>query len=234
LLVAAAAALVGIALRQMALVNRALNLKLLVLRVFGIDRQAHFTFDGVLAYWRHFGSHFILVDPTLVKARQSVDTWIFPASIGLMLLFFASFDFADLVEKIGPQLMAQIWIVAVAATLVTVAECMRICDVVMMDLRGFMSERKGCEYEVDYLFDVLPLDRIVFLADPEGVEQALNLLRDRWAYLRSSSPNTESQAPAVRVYVTTKENNRDVHWILDILLDMTADTEADRATGNSE
>lgn len=46
------------------------GLALLVLRVFHVDFVASFLFNGLMAYWRHFGTHFTIVDPAFVWQRQ--------------------------------------------------------------------------------------------------------------------------------------------------------------------
>jgi hypothetical protein len=46
-----------------------------------------------------------------------------------------------------------------------VKEFARRSDVVLMDLRGYMAQRSGCKTEVNFLFDAVPLARLLFLID---------------------------------------------------------------------
>ncbi len=45
------------------------NNKLLILRVFGINKAALFTFDKLQRYWQHYGSVFTVVDPSFMKNK---------------------------------------------------------------------------------------------------------------------------------------------------------------------
>lgn len=51
-------------------VYRVPGVRLLVLRVFGFDASAQFTFDGVLRFWSHFGHFFTIVDPSYWRHRN--------------------------------------------------------------------------------------------------------------------------------------------------------------------
>jgi hypothetical protein len=53
------------------------NYKLLVLRVFDIDDNAKFTFDGLLRYWKHFGSFLTVADPALLRNQMHVGWRLF-------------------------------------------------------------------------------------------------------------------------------------------------------------
>ncbi len=100
-----------------------------------------------------------------------------------------------------------------------VAEFARSADAVLMDLRGYCAARQGCEYEVDYLLDVVPMERVVFLiaeqGDPEPVRR---LLHERWAQLRATSPNLRPTAVPVTLYLTRAHDEADVQGILDLLV----------------
>ena len=254
---------------------------MLVLRVFGIDRQANFTFDGLLTYWRHFGSHYIVVDHTLIKHQQTYERWYVPGIFGLTLLFIGSLQIDGLYETgsvlftgrwwvpggvivlgvlyaylsvrlVGRRFMksrvevdrriadinanpgnlnltfrnlsmlchANVWKHAVAA-------CSEACQVVMMDLRGFIPEKKGCAYEVDFLFDTVPLQRLLFLVDEQAAPAVETLLAERWSRLHPDSPNLGLAEPGVRLYVASREDGKDVQGILDTLLDTATGEQAD-------
>ena len=50
-----------------------------------------------------------------------------------------------------------------------VSELVDSANVILMDLRGFSDANKGCEYEVDFIFDHVPVERILFLAYKDAV-----------------------------------------------------------------
>jgi hypothetical protein len=101
----------------------------------------------------------------------------------------------------------------------TIDEFMRFSDLVLMDLRGFSDERKGCEYEVDRVFDRIPIDRIVFLTDPHTARLSIkNLLAKRWELLSTESPNLNAENPVAKVYVSSDQSERDAQLIIDFLI----------------
>ncbi len=61
---------IAVTARLMATARKSANLKLVVLRVFEIDGASRFTFDGLLRYWRHFGSFFTVVDSSFLKSQS--------------------------------------------------------------------------------------------------------------------------------------------------------------------
>ncbi|MEQ3654994.1 MAG: hypothetical protein ABNH00_03930 [Dokdonia sp.] len=71
------------------------NLKLLLLRVFGINDAAAFTFEGLLKYWEHFGSFFTVVDPSYLKSVVRRKNQILP----LVATSFFVIIFAELIAE---------------------------------------------------------------------------------------------------------------------------------------
>lgn len=249
----------------------AANLKLMVLRVFGVDETAAFTFEGLLGYWRHFGTFFTIVDPSFLKSEQRrrsllpeflilvaallfilsveldafatspvlfVSAGVLPATLalgtgyGFLSLRQVDRDFVrernDVLERLQ---RLDAWPRALDLTFrsmpmmchdntwkIAVSECVGSSDAVLMDLRGFSKERQGCTYEVDYLLDVIPIDRVVFLVEREGVSPVQDLILDLWKLLRTTSPNLERQDPRAIIYVTSEENDRDIQGLCDVLL----------------
>ena len=67
-------------------------------------------------------------------------------------------------------------------------------DAVLMDLRGFTKEARGCIHEINELLNTVPLERIVFVVD--GL---VRVLFDSWARLGAASPNRADLTPHVRL-----------------------------------
>lgn len=101
---------------------------------------------------------------------------------------------------------------------IAVAECMKAADVILMDLRGFSEERQGCQYEVNFLFDAVPADRIVFLVDENCLDLVKETITEKWRELRTVSPNLDNAKPRINLYRTRKENRQDMQGVLDLLL----------------
>ncbi|MCB9665098.1 MAG: hypothetical protein H6732_13370 [Alphaproteobacteria bacterium] len=83
----------------------------------------------------------------------------------------------------------------------TVGRLVAWCDVVLMDLRGFDVDRRGCAYEVGYLLRHRSLDDVVFLLD-DTTDDALfrHTVRSAWEASAGQRPATRSDEPAVHVY----------------------------------
>lgn len=259
------------------------GVRLLVLRVFGIDANASYTFGRVLAFWQHFGNHFTVLDPSIWRHRFPLMSWRTGGFIALVgLVGFVA---------LGAVLQRPAWephafsITAVVLTLLLVAyaaltqlllrrEFIRsraqlaavldrmalrprhldlsfrrleaMChndtwqiavdefaarsQALLMDLRGFSKERKGCQEEVDYLLDTVPLRQVLFLVDAGG-DHALvqQMILERWEYLSPQSPNLPDPDPEVHIYVSAASDESDVQGILDLLMQAAQAGSQDRA-----
>ena len=107
-----------------------------------------------------------------------------------------------------------------------VEEFVRSSDVVLMDLRGYSAKNKGCETEVNFLFDSIPVGRIVFLIsggnDSRDIEE---LIQSAWRYLKPDSPNRNRATAEVTVFDIKDGRREDVKGLLDVLV--AASTEVD-------
>ncbi len=100
-----------------------------------------------------------------------------------------------------------------------VDEFIKVVDVVLFDVREYTEQRKGAQYEVDFIFDTFPADRVVFLRTTDSDQEAIHrLIMDRWAQLRESSPNRDIPDPVIRIYVSGKQKGPDVQGLMDLLL----------------
>jgi hypothetical protein len=99
-----------------------------------------------------------------------------------------------------------------------VAAFVSVTDVVLMDLRGYSEERRGCEYEVDFLFDAIVAERIVFLVDGDNsLDLVEALVRRRWEMLSVESPNLRRTAPTVTIYKTRDGRANDMRGLINVL-----------------
>lgn len=252
------------------------GIRLLILRVFDIDATSSFVFSGLMKYWRHFGNHFTVVDPSLVRQDHTNNEWrtgfIVAGSWGALLFFMVG-----VTQQFGePQLWSEALALAAAPSLMVggvaavtglyridsrfigrrdqlvqqaddlvrvprsfdlrfrharvlcydntwfhaIVEFSRRAHVVLMDLRGYTAQRKGCQREVDFLFDTVPLQRLLFLVDAATDDTTVcAMLLERWAALQDGSPNLRLRAPAIQLYVLRDSDERDMQAILDRLIE---------------
>lgn len=273
-LVLAAFVHVGLAVWFSQSLQRIPGKRLLVLRVFGLDKNAQFLFDGVLAFWKHFGHFFTVVDPASWRHSNSVASLGTLAFVALAVLSIATGfwlygtlpgnphqDLAPLAAAVFalPLLGGYAWfsdrqvdrtfirskahLIELLARFdkrprnldmtyksletrcydntwkVAVAEFARRSDVVVMDLRGYTPQREGLKFEVNYLLDAVPVERIVFVLDEQSDnEMAGRLILDAWQELRADSPNLANDAPEVRMYRAATKDERDIQGVIDLLI----------------
>jgi hypothetical protein len=104
----------------------------------------------------------------------------------------------------------------------------------LMDLRGFTPERKGCAYEIGEIIDRFPIERTVFLVqDNAGKEELFALIRERWARMGPDSPNRR-EGLRLKIYETkpkprARAVRRDTERILALLASCVDEEAAERA-----
>lgn len=99
-----------------------------------------------------------------------------------------------------------------------VAEFVSVTDIVLMDLRGYSEERRGCEYEVDFLFDFIAAERIVLLTDGDNsLELVKALIHQRWEMLSVESPNLGRPVPTVTIYCSRDGRANDMRGLTNVL-----------------
>ena len=146
--------------------------RLLLLRVFGFKRRTERLFDLLSARLRHAGPIALIAAPDL--ASRSIDPAKLLAFVSGRLKQLFIIEPADLDRRIhavddrpdveGSYRVDELfcgkdtWQAAVLSL-------MGNCDLVLMDLRGFSPDRKGCVFELQSLIARVPLGKIMLLTD---------------------------------------------------------------------
>jgi hypothetical protein len=91
-------------------------------------------------------------------------------------------------------------------------------SVVMMDLRGFSESNKGCEYEVHFLFDHVPLSRLLFVAYADSAQLVRDTINKCWQELEQGSPNLDLSEPEITLLLTDDQDKKEMQSMLDHLI----------------
>ncbi|NJO67726.1 MAG: hypothetical protein HC826_02020 [Rhodospirillales bacterium] len=180
---------------------------LLLLRVFGFQRRTERLFGILGARWRYAGSIQLIAATDLASATIDPGEFLNFVSGRLRHTFIhngADLDrrLAEVDQRPDPDGRFRVneffctddtW----RAAAVRLMEASRF---VVMDLRGFSPDNKGCIFELQALLDALPLPLLALLIDDNSnlafLEQTL---ADCWKRLASPSPNAGSPAPRIRL-----------------------------------
>ena len=78
-------------------------------------------------------------------------------------------------------------------------------DAVLMDLRGFSQLNAGCVFEINEIFNLISLQRVVFVVD-ETTDQSFmrQTMQRAWRRLRELSPNRRRRAGQVSLVQLTR------------------------------
>ena len=95
-------------------------------------------------------------------------------------------------------------------------------DAVLMDLRGFTSERAGCIFEINELINSVSLDKVVFLVDSTTDEPFLRrIIEQTWNELKSTSPNYQGQSPQLSLFQYSETESNCLRRLLITVLSAT-------------
>ena len=176
---------------------------LLLLRVFALGTRSGQLFDVLAKRWLRAGDISMIAGPDL--ATTTVEPHEFLDFVGGQLSRQFVRDADDLEHRLqararGPDpdgryrvneffCHANTWQLAMRRLAAT-------ADAVLMDLRSFCAANQGCQYELQQLIDIVPLERVRFLID-ESTDKAFleHTLLDLWNRAASDSPNRENAAP---------------------------------------
>lgn len=181
---------------------------LLMLRVFGFTSRTRRLTDQVGHYWRYSGPINMIGGTDLATSLIEPDELIQFWTRQLRHKFIAT-D-ADLHARLNtlddgrdPDLRYRInecfchdntWQATVKALAQRSAA-------VLMDLRGFGKKNRGCEFELEMLFEDVPVSRVVLLVDrTTEIENLTQVLQAAWAKLPESSPNRALTEPVLSLF----------------------------------
>jgi hypothetical protein len=197
---------VGYKLKRLAAAAEPLpKARLLFLRVFGSTRRSEKLFDLLAARWRYAGSIQLISATDIARGSFEPDEF----------LDFLSGRFARAYIRTGIDLDRRLegldfrpdpdgryrvneFFCHIDTWQQTVTRLMGHSDLVVMDLRAFSAERKGCIFEIGALINEVPLNRVVLLIDQTTDEPLLRrTLADQWRKLNTQSPNAHGGTACV-------------------------------------
>ncbi len=166
--------------------------RMVFLRVFGDQRRGQFLFSHLAPRWKGFGSITCIAAPDVSVHQLEADIG-FDILLGRLRYRFLNRDEAGVIGRhihsnaIGAvwedHCFDDTWMSAVESMFTQHA-------IVMMDLRGFTPQRKGCIYELGVLRDKIHMDSVVFLVDDStDLEFLKTTFVQLWKSVAKDSPN---------------------------------------------
>jgi len=182
---------------------------MLLLRVFGNTRRARSLTDQVSLTWRHAGPINMIGGTDLATALIEPDELMAFWSGKLRQGFVTSPTdlenrLQNLDEKRDPDGRYRIneFFCYDNTWRATVHALAQRSSVVLMDLRGFGKDNRGCEFELAMLLSEVPLARVVLLVDRSTrIEVLKTVLQSAWQKLPAASPNRELAEPVLHLFI---------------------------------
>ena len=202
--------------------------RLVFLRVFGDQRRGRFLFQHLAPRWAGMGSIICIAAPDVSVHQMEPDIG-FDLLLGRLRQRFLTHDEAQVigrhVRSDTPGVVREdhcfddSWMPAVQTLLTQNA-------IVLMDLRGFTPQRKGCIYELGMLRDSIPIESVVFLTDPStDFDFLTETLEQLWKTTSSDSPNlstgsTQGKKNArITIFKMTEANGKSAEQLTQLLIE---------------
>lgn len=208
---------------------------LLLLRVFALGARSGTLFDALAKRWLRHGDISLIAGPDL--ATTTVEPHEFLDFVGGRLSRQFVRDGDDLecrfaARALGPDPDGRYRVNEFFCHANTWRRAMRrlaaSADVVLMDLRSFSATNQGCQYELQQLLDIVPLQRVLVLIDATTDRAFLDgTLQRLWRTVSPASPN---QAPGSPQLEMIQADGR-LENVLTPLLTRLADTPARELAG---
>ena len=171
--------------------------RLLFLRVFALGKRSANIFDAVGRFWRAIGSIQMIAGPDLATAAVEPHEFLDFLSRKLDRRFIDSgrtldlrMDQLDLQPDGDGQFRVTEFFCHDDTWKLTLARLADESDAVLMDLCAFSRSNAGCVFEINELFNLVPLQRLVFIVDESTDQKFMHeAMSEAWKGLKDRSPN---------------------------------------------
>src|SRR5262245_945180 len=171
--------------------------RLLLLRVFALGKRSESLYDTVGKSWRVVGSMQLIAGPDLATSTIEPHEFLDFVSGKLDRRFIDSGRTLDVrtarmaVQQDGEgQFRVAVFFCHGATLKLSLARLADDSDAVLMDLRGFSEINGGCVFEINELFNLAPLQHVVFAIDETTDQDFMRkTMQNAWRRIRDHSPN---------------------------------------------
>jgi hypothetical protein len=211
--------------------------RLLLLRVFSLGKRSERLYDAFAGLWRFAGGISMIAGPDLVTTTIEPHEFLRFVSGKLAGMFIdGAGTLEGRVSEIdgtpdfdGRYRVSEFFCYDDTWRMV-VRRLACGSDAVMMDLRGFSPRSAGCKFEIQELFNLIPLARIVFVVDSTTDRSYLDqVLSEGRAQLNPESPN--QQGGEIRFVRVGRIETASVRRLLGAVCDAAACESASTAAG---
>lgn len=196
--------------------------RLLLLRVFSLGKQSERMFSALATHWRHVGNIELIAGPDLATSTLEPHEFLDFVSGKLGRRFIDGpqaleqrISEMDIKPDQDGRFRVNDFFCHLDTWKMVLSSLVKETDAVMMDLRGFTSENRGCLHEIDELVNIVPLGRVVFIIQSPADEELLrNTVKESWKLMRPTSPNCLSTPDELRLFPFTDSRGGELPQLL--------------------
>jgi hypothetical protein len=199
---------------------------LLLLRVFALGRRSEKFFATLRKHWQFVGSILMIAGPDLVATTVEPHEFLdfMRGRVGRRFISDAKdverrISAVDKVPDPDGRYRIAEFFCHNDTWQMTMARLAASSNVVLMDLRSFSTNNRGCIYELGRLLDGIDLNRVVFLVDSSTDRSFLETtVQSLWWNLSVDSPNRAQSGRSVRLFSIATEGERELRSLVGVLL----------------
>jgi hypothetical protein len=196
--------------------------RLLLLRVFALGRRSERLYDALGKHWRTAGSVQMIAGPDLATTTVEPHEFLDFVTGKLARRFIDSGQTLDLrIEQMDLDADSDALFRATEffchddTWKITLARLADESDAVLMDLRGFSETNAGCIFEINELFNLVLLQRVVFVIDQSTDQQFMrNTMQMAWQQIKERSPNRRLSSGHISLVQVSSLSGREMRNLL--------------------
>jgi len=186
--------------------------RLLLLRVFALGKRSESLYDTLGKSWRTVGSMQMIAGPDLATSTIEPHEFLDFVSGKLDRRFIDTgrtldlrIDQMDLAPDGEGQFRVTEFFCHDDTWKITLARLADESDAVLMDLRGFSQINAGCVFEINEIFNLVQLQRVVFVVDDSTDQEFMReTMQQAWRQIKDRSPNHRSSTGRVSLVQHTR------------------------------
>ncbi|HEY8186136.1 MAG TPA: hypothetical protein VIF64_08710 [Pyrinomonadaceae bacterium] len=196
--------------------------RLLLLRVFSLGKRSERLFSALTTHWRHAGSIELIAGPDLATDTVEPHEFLDFLSGKLARRFIDGpqtlqrrFSEIDTKPDQDGRFRVNDFFCHDDTWRIVLSQLVKESDAILMDLRGFTSQNRGCIFEVNELINVAPMGRVIFIIDDTTDEHfLLENVRQSWERMQPVSPNRLSASGQLQLFRFTGSRSGELRQLL--------------------